>query len=315
MGYLDDYMPAAQRKVVTPNNDTIYGAGFADLTAGGVVIQTPSDVPKGHYWTIQIVGPVHQRASTSWAPRREHRAASCCWWGPSWKGDKPMGFIDVLRSPTNVVGVFGRSFAARTPEAKAESRAVLNQIGMVPLADDKPGRLAFDCEASARNKVFPPGLTADMIAADPDLLRARPVDVKTFWDELKKALDFNPELAPRRCAHGRAGAHPDRVARERCDRWGALLDRVTLKADAELHASATYHQVGVDAGNGWQRQENGGAWGADWFGRALAAVIYIYVNDFHEARLLHPRHRREGRAAVRSLRPYDDLRQGGAAAG
>ena len=50
-----------------------------------------------------------------------------------------------------------------------------------------------------------------------------------------------------------------------------------------MHDSAKYHQVGVDVGNGWQRQENGGLWGTDWFGRAQAAVIYIYVNDFHEA--------------------------------
>ena len=28
---------------------------------------------------------------------------------------------------------------------------------------------------------------------------------------------------------------------------------------------------------------NGGLWGTDWFGRAQAAVIYILVNDFHEA--------------------------------
>ena len=54
-------------------------------------------------------------------------------------------------------------------------------------------------------------------------------------------------------------------------------------ADAELHDSAKYQQMGVDAGNGWQRQENGGAWGADWFGRAQAAVVYIFVNDYHEA--------------------------------
>lgn len=39
----------------------------------------------------------------------------------------------------------------------------------------------------------------------------------------------------------------------------------------------------MDVGNGWQRQRNGGVWGTDWFGRALASVIYIYVNDFHEA--------------------------------
>ena len=65
--------------------------------------------------------------------------------------------------------------------------------------------------------------------------------------------------------------------------WKALIDRVTLEADAELHDGAKYHQVGVDVGNGWQRQAGGGFWGTDWFGRAQAAVIYIYVNDFHES--------------------------------
>jgi hypothetical protein len=63
----------------------------------------------------------------------------------------------------------------------------------------------------------------------------------------------------------------------------ALLDRAALAADASLHASSRYEQVGVDAGNGWQRQENGGVRGSDWFGGAQAAVIYIVVNDPHEA--------------------------------
>jgi hypothetical protein len=59
----------------------------------------------------------------------------------------------------------------------------------------------------------------------------------------------------------------------------ALLDRAALAADASLHASSRYEQVGVDAGNGWQRQENGGVRGSDWFGGAQAAVLYIVVND------------------------------------
>jgi hypothetical protein len=65
--------------------------------------------------------------------------------------------------------------------------------------------------------------------------------------------------------------------------WRSLLDRIALEADAELLQTARYTQAGVDVGNGWQRQENGGKWGADWFGRAQAAIMYIYVNDFHEA--------------------------------
>jgi hypothetical protein len=68
--------------------------------------------------------------------------------------------------------------------------------------------------------------------------------------------------------------------------WKALLDRVALEADAAMKDSGLYHQVGVDCGNGWQRQENGGVWGSDWFGRAMAAKVYIYVNDFHESMYL-----------------------------
>jgi hypothetical protein len=50
--------------------------------------------------------------------------------------------------------------------------------------------------------------------------------------------------------------------------YKAPLDRAALAADAALHASSRYDQPGVTVGNGWQRQENGGVWGSDWFGRA-----------------------------------------------
>jgi hypothetical protein len=95
MGYLDDYIPASQRKVVTPNNDTIYGAGFADLTDDAVVIRTPDEVPKGHYWTIQIVDlfttMTHQLGSASGTPGGKLLLV-----GPNWNGETPADIIDVL---------------------------------------------------------------------------------------------------------------------------------------------------------------------------------------------------------------------------
>lgn len=281
MGYLDDYMPAAQRKVVTPNNDTVYGACFADLGEEPVVVQTPEDVPPGHYWTIQIVDAfttvTHQLGSASGTPAGKFLLVP-----PEWKGDVPVGFIDVLRSPTNVAVLMARSFAARTPEAKAQARAVLNQMGATPLSEDTPGRRRFDCEASARNKVYPPGITAELLAADPDMLRERPVHGETFWDDLVKALDANPQVGPDDAAMAQQ-ARTLIALRARDAGWRTLLDGAVIAADADLFQSARYEQVGTDAGNGWQRQLNGGRWGTDWLGRAQAAVIYIYVNDFEEA--------------------------------
>lgn len=281
MGYLDDYMPAAQRKIVTPNNDTIYGACMADLGEEPVVVQTPEEVPQGHYWTIQIVDAftavTHQLGSASHTPAGKFLLV-----GPEWRGEKPEGFVEVLRSPTNVAVLMARSFAARTPEAKTRARAVLNQMGVTPLSEDKPGRRQFDCEASARNKVYPPNLNAEMIAADPEILRIRPVHGETFWDDLEKALDANPVVGPADAPM--ADQARTLIALRTSDpTWRALLDRSVLAADAELFEGARYEQVGTDSGNGWQRQENAGRWGTDWLGRAQAAAIYIYVNDFEEA--------------------------------
>ena len=281
LGYLDDYIPPSQRKVVTPNNDTIYGAGFADLAEDSVVVQTPIDAPAGHYWTIQIVdlftSVTHQLGSASGTPGGKYLLV-----GPDWQGRTPEGFIDVLRSTTHLAGVFGRSYTAHTPESKQQARAVLDQIGMYPLREDSPMRRNFDCAASARTRVYPPGVTAEMVAADPDMLRVRPVDPTKFWDVLQQALDANPVVGPDD-APMVGQARTLLALRDSDPQWRSLLDRVALEADAELQQTASYTQAGVDAGNGWQRQENGGAWGTDWFGRAQAAVIYIYVNDYHEA--------------------------------
>jgi len=78
-----------------------------------------------------------------------------------------------------------------------------------------------------------------------------------FWDDLKKALDANPSVGPNDAAMAEQ-ARTLITLRESDGNWRSLLDRVALAADTELHEGAKYDQVGVDAGNGWQRQENGG---------------------------------------------------------
>ncbi|KAB1072516.1 DUF1254 domain-containing protein [Methylobacterium planeticum] len=280
-GCLADYISPSQRWVVTPNNDTVYGAGFANLAVEPAVIQTPVGAPQGHYWTIQIVdvftNVVHQFGSASATPGGKFLLV-----GPDWQGATPDGFLGILRMPTNIAGVLPRSFAARSPEAKVRAVAVLDQIGMYPLSKDQPGPRRFDCQAAARNAVYPPGVTAQMIAADPDASRPQWVNPKTFWEDLARMLNANPTVGPSDTAM--ADQARTLIALRRSDpRYKALLDRAALASDAALHASSTYVQVGVDAGNGWQRQEGAGRWGTDWFSRAQATVIYIYVNDYREA--------------------------------
>ena len=280
-GAIADYLPPAQRIVVTPNNDTFYGAGLVDLGREPVVVQTPTDVPVGHFWTIQITdiftNVVRQLGTAS-----KTRGGKFLLVGPDWKGETPGGFLDVIRMTTNYGGIFPRSFAARTPEAKARAIAVQRQMGAYPLSRNENGLKTFDVEAWTRNKVYPPGVTPEMVAADPDLARPQWVVPERFWDDLERMLAANPAVGPSDAPMAEQ-ARTLVALRSSSPAWKALLDRAALDADVALHAGARYEQVGVDAGNGWQRQQNGGLGGSDWFGRALAAVIYILVNDYHEA--------------------------------
>jgi hypothetical protein len=280
-GCLSDYMSPSQRMVVTPNNDTIYMSGFGDLGREPAVIQTPTDAPKGHYWTVQIAdvftNVVYQLGSAAGTPGGKYLLV-----GPGWFGQRPDDFVGVLRMPTNVVWVAGRSFAAHTQEAKAEALAVLGEMRMFPLSQNESDQQPVDCRAVARNAVFPPGVTAQAISADPYAFRPEWVNPNTFWDDLEKMLIANPTTAPSDAAMADQ-ARTLIALRNSNANYKDLLDRAALAADASLHASSHYEQVGVDAGNGWQRQENGGVWGSDWFGRAQAAVIYIMVNDHREA--------------------------------
>ena len=85
---------------------------------------------------------------------------------------------------------------------------------------------------------------------------------------------FNPRLAADDTAMGDQARAL--VALHRSNKhYRPILDRVAAAAYTALHSAATYAQAGVDAGNGWRRQPGAGLWGSDWFGRAIAAVMYI----------------------------------------
>lgn len=280
-GCLSDYLPPAQRIIVTPNNDTFYGVAFLDLGKEPVVVQTPEEVPEGHYWVMQIVDVftnVVRTLGSAWGTEPGKYLLV----GPDWQGEKPEGFVDVIRLTTDYGAVLPRSFAARTPEGRARAIAVQNQMGVYPLGQNTAERKTWDCEAITANHVFPPGVTAEMIAADPDVARPQWVVPERFWQDLAIVLENNPTVAPGDAAM--ADQARSLVALHASDpKWAALLDKAALEADAALHTSARYEQIGVDVGNGWQRQKDAGLWGSDWFGRAQAAVVYILVNDWHEA--------------------------------
>jgi hypothetical protein len=133
---------------------------------------------------------------------------------------------------------------------------------MYPLAEDQPGQRDFAYDTYARHAVFPPGVTAEMIAANPEASRPDWVKPRTFWADLGAMLDFNPQLGPDDTAIGDQARALVTLYRSN-EQYRPILDRVALSAYAALHDAATYAQAGLDAGNGWRRQPDrsrGGFW-------------------------------------------------------
>lgn len=106
----------------TPNNDTVYGLAWLDLSQGPVLITIP-EVPN-RYWTVQ---------ATDWAlntfsyiGKRVHSpAGTYAYVAPGWQGELPAG-VTRMESPTN--GVFLQARTVVQPEVDTDIAPVVAQL-------------------------------------------------------------------------------------------------------------------------------------------------------------------------------------------
>jgi hypothetical protein len=106
----------------TPNNDTVYGLAWLDLSQGPVLITIP-EVPN-RYWTVQ---------ATDWAlnsfayigKRLQSAAGTYAYVPPGWQGELPEGVVR-FESPTN--GVFLQARTVVQPEVESDIAPVVAQL-------------------------------------------------------------------------------------------------------------------------------------------------------------------------------------------
>ena len=79
-------------------------------------------------------------------------------------------------------------------------------------AEQKPGWPAqLRLRSHIANKFYPPGVTAEMLAADPDVARPEWVVPTKFWEDLEKVLAANQTVGPGDSADGRPGSRAGRA--------------------------------------------------------------------------------------------------------
>lgn len=127
------------KTVVRPNLDTLYSSAWLDLSTGPLVMKLP-DTNARYYlmpilsaWTDVIASPGMRTNLTT----PSTTAQDFLLVGPGWKGPVPPCFdsLHVVRIPTSMAWISGRTKALNTLEELATVHALQAQYQLVPLAD------------------------------------------------------------------------------------------------------------------------------------------------------------------------------------
>ena len=128
---LRTYPDASFREVTAPNADTLYSAGWLDLSREPYVLSIPDS--KGRYYLMPMLDAwtnVFQAPGTRTTGTGPQKYAIT---GPGWKGSLPRG-VTQYKSPTSLVWILGRTYCTGTPQDYKEVHAFQDQLSLVPLS-------------------------------------------------------------------------------------------------------------------------------------------------------------------------------------
>ncbi len=258
------------KTVQTPNSDTPYSAVGADLRAEPLVLTVPP-IEQNRYYSLQFVDGYTYNEAYVGSRTTGNGGGKYLLAGPNWKGDKPEGIDEVIRSDTDLMLVlyrtqlFGPSDIDKVKEIQAGYQATplsvfLNQPPPAPAP-------AID---------FVPPLTSDQQKTSPQ-----------FFEILNFAMRFAPtppaekEMRDRFATIG-IGADGDFQADKLSPEMRAAVEAGMADAWAEFD---TFKKEKVDTGEVGAAQFFGTAEDlkGNYLYRMAGAVLGIYGNTAAEA--------------------------------
>jgi hypothetical protein len=130
--------PASAAKLITTgvNRDTLYTAGWLDLSKGPLVLHVPD--MNDRYYSVQFTDP-SKNINFAYVGKRTTgtQAGDYLITGPGWKGQVPSD-MTLISSPNNSVLVFGRVLVESNSDL-ATAYDLSKQIQLMPLSHWQPG--------------------------------------------------------------------------------------------------------------------------------------------------------------------------------
>jgi hypothetical protein len=257
------YPPATYHGVTAPNADTLYSAGFLDLSKEPMVLSYPN-MGKRYFlfpiydaWTT-VVNSLGSR-STGEAAQNILIA------GPSWRGTVPAG-MTLVALPTNIGFIIGRVYSDGTPSDLAHVHALQAQIKLAPLS--AYGKPYTPPAGQTGGQYTPKEIVRDVIA------RMTTPDYFTF---LAEAMKENPPVLPRDASIVAAMANIGLVPGKPFDM--SQLSPEIQKAIQTVPQAVAAQFNSVEAQgigkmvNGWQIPEVCGKYGTEYRARAIVSDV------------------------------------------
>lgn len=254
--------------VVTPNSDTPYSMLWLDLRAEPMVISVPA-VAKQRYYSVQLIDSSTYNYGYIGSRATGNAAGDYLIVGPDWKGEKPAGIKQVIRSGT--------------PFSLAIFRTQLfNPADMVNVKKVQAGYKARPLSAYLK-KSPPPAAPAIAFPVINDQLAK-----SNFFEYLDFALTMvppQPNETAIRARLARIGIGPGKSFefKDLSLEHKAVIALALKAGDDKIDQ---YLETGEKNINGWKVGSlfgDSASFNGDWLKRAAAAKAGIYGNDAVEA--------------------------------
>jgi hypothetical protein len=273
LSMLRDYIDPGERLVACPNQDVVYGFGLFTLDYDPIVVQVPDF--GNRFWVYQVVD---QRTDSfvRLGKMYDTKPGFYLLAGPDWKGAVPDGIAGVFRSKTNLGVIIPRVFMDDSETDRQAIQSVLTGILTYPL-----NKFTGKMQTKDWSKVphFP-------AAAGNGEEETKWVEPEKFFDELSAVVHEVPPLPGEESLYSLFQSVLDAANAD--PKLHATLVAAAIDADQKIVAPLfQFHNYGLALPHNWTTQNNGAAFGTDYFTRAAAAKSNIFVNTPRETKYFY----------------------------
>ncbi|WP_198037055.1 DUF1254 domain-containing protein [Nocardia sp. BMG51109] len=266
---LSRYIDPSQRWVAHPNQDVVYGFGYGAVDRDPVVAQVPDF---GNRFWVYALYDARSEEFSNLGQQYGTAPGNYLIVGPNWDGDVPAGITDVLRCPTELLGMGPRVFLDDTEADRAAIGSTLSHVVLYPLSTYTGEPKTVDWQNIPH---FPAGESTSG--------ETRWVDPATFFDELPAILDNVAPLPGEESRYAMTRALLAAIAAD--PDLAAVVEQAAKETETQVIAPLfNFRTNGCVLPGGWNSPPNVARWGFDYLTRTATAKSNMYVNQPEETR-------------------------------